>query len=204
MERDASVTIHDWLARVERDDELTHIPLTSKQRTGHLPKLIQELVHRLRVPRSLGTKQVSEAAVEHGKVRRSQGYSIAMMVEESRILQVSIFQTLQNNLSTVDFSLLLIDVMTIADEVDSQLKQTIISFTESQRRLPPKTKIQSAKATLAAVIKEMAKPRMTESAREQSPMANDRLVVKNDADQRTVDVHSPAVVVDETQVPEAI
>jgi hypothetical protein len=204
LERDASVTIHDWLARVERDDELTHIPLTSKQRTGHLPKLIQELVHRLRVPRSLGTKQVSEAAVEHGKVRRSQGYSIAMMVEESRILQVSIFQTLQNNLSTVDFSLLLIDVMTIADEVDSQLKQTIISFTESQRRLPPKTKIQSAKATLAAVIKEMEKPRMTESAREQSPMANDRLVVKNDADQRTVDVHSPAVVVDETQVPEAI
>jgi len=28
----------------------------------------------------------------------------------------------------VDFSLLLLDVMTIADEVDSQLKQTISSF----------------------------------------------------------------------------
>jgi hypothetical protein len=52
-----------------------------------------------------------------------------MIVEESRILQVSIFQTLQNSLTTVDFSLLLIDVMTIADEVDSQLKQTIVSFT---------------------------------------------------------------------------
>ena len=65
-------------------------------------------------------------------------------------------------------------------------------------------KKQEDKLALAAVIKEMAKPRMTESAREQSPMANDRLVVKNDADQRTVDVHSPAVVVDETQVPEAI
>ena len=51
-----------------------------------------------------------------------------MIVEESRFLQVSIFETLQNNLSTVDFSLLLTDVMTIADEVDSQLKQTIISF----------------------------------------------------------------------------
>jgi hypothetical protein len=99
-----------------------------EQRTGHLPRLLQELVHRLRVPRSLGTKQVSEAAVEHGKIRQSQGYSIPMMVEESRILQVSIFQTLQNNLSTVDFSLLLTDVMTIADEVDSQLKQTISSF----------------------------------------------------------------------------
>ena len=30
---------------------------------------------------------------------------------------------LQNNLATVDFSLLLTDLMTIADEVDSQLKQ---------------------------------------------------------------------------------
>jgi hypothetical protein len=54
-----------------------------------------------------------------------------MIIEESRILQVSIFNTLQTNLSVVDFSLLLFDVMTIADEVDSQLKQTIVSFTVS-------------------------------------------------------------------------
>jgi hypothetical protein len=58
-----------------------------------------------------------------------QGYSIPMIIEESRMLQVSIFHTLQTNLDVVDFSMLLIDVMTIADEVDSQLKQTIVSFT---------------------------------------------------------------------------
>jgi DNA-binding response OmpR family regulator len=128
LERDALKTIADWLSRVERDDELIHITLSSEQRTGHLPQLIRELVQRLRVPRSLGTKQSSEAAIQHGKVRRSQGYSVPMIIEESRMLQVSIFQTLQTNLSVVDFSLLLIDVMTIADEVDSQLKQTIVSF----------------------------------------------------------------------------
>jgi hypothetical protein len=55
-----------------------------------------------------------------------------MVVEESRILQVSIFNTLQNNLSKVDFSKVLLDVMTIADEVDSQLKQAIISYIEPQ------------------------------------------------------------------------
>jgi CheY-like chemotaxis protein len=128
LERDALATISDWLARVYREDELTCVQLSKEQRMGHLPKLLQELVHRLRVPRSLGTKQVSEAAVEHGKIRHAQGYSLPMVVEESRILQVSIFQTLQNNLTTVDFSSLLLDVMTIADEVDSQLKQTISSF----------------------------------------------------------------------------
>lgn len=131
LERDALITIANWLAAVKIDSELTGISLSDEERTGHLPQLIRELVHRLRVPRILGTKQASGGAVLHGTIRRSQGYSIPMIVEESRILQVSIFNTLQTNLRTVDFSLLLIDVMTIADEVDSQLKQTIVSFSES-------------------------------------------------------------------------
>jgi DNA-binding response OmpR family regulator len=131
LERDSALTIAEWLSRVQADKELTRLSLTDIHRTGHLPKLLAELVHRLRVPRPLGTQQVSQYAVEHGKVRCSQGYSIAMIVEESRILQVSIFHTLQKNLTSVDFSLLLTDVMTIADECDSQLKQSIVSFTES-------------------------------------------------------------------------
>jgi hypothetical protein len=35
---------------------------------------------------------------------------------------------LQNNLQTVNFSLLLVDVMAIADEVDSQLAQAMTSY----------------------------------------------------------------------------
>jgi len=128
LERDAEATIANWLYRVEHDKELTRIALSDEQRTGHLPQLIRELVQRLRVPRGLGTDQASEAAVKHGLVRRTQGYSIPMIIEESRMLQVSLFHTLQMNLNTVDFSLLLTDVMTIADEVDLQLKQTIVSF----------------------------------------------------------------------------
>ena len=52
-----------------------------------------------------------------------QNRSELLVVEESRILQVRIFNTLQDNLVRVDFSKVLLDVMTIADEVDSQLKQ---------------------------------------------------------------------------------
>lgn len=49
-----------------------------------------------------------------------------------RMLQVSIFQTLQNNLATIDFSMLLIGVMTIADEVDSQSSRTMKTFVRSE------------------------------------------------------------------------
>jgi hypothetical protein len=48
-----------------------------------------------------------------------------MLVHDSRIFQVTLFGTLRRNLSALDFSLLLPDVMTIADEVDSQLTQTM-------------------------------------------------------------------------------
>ena len=130
LQRETATTVADWLRRVDREPELAAVPLTAEQRTGHLSRLLQELVHRLRVPRSLGTKQLSDAAAEHGKVRFQQGYSLPMIIEESRILQVSIFETLQKNLATVDFSLVLGDIMTIADEVDSQLKQAIVSFTK--------------------------------------------------------------------------
>jgi hypothetical protein len=80
-------------------------------------------------PLPLGTRAlVSTDAAEHGRIRHRQGYTAAMLVEESRMLQVSIFQTLQHNIHRVDFSLLLLDVMAIADEVDSQLAQAMTGY----------------------------------------------------------------------------
>lgn len=75
----------------------------------------------------------SSAATAHGKLRFRQGYTPAMLVHESRILQVTLFGTLQSNLSCLDFSLLLPDVMTIADEVDAQLTQSMDSYMDAMR-----------------------------------------------------------------------
>lgn len=77
------------------------------------------------------------AARDHGDMSREQGYTVPMVIEESRILQVSIFSTLQRNLRGVDFSKVLLDVVTIADEVDSQLKQAMISFISPKVILKP-------------------------------------------------------------------
>jgi CheY-like chemotaxis protein len=129
LEHDRDITIQYWMELVEHDEELTCIPLSLEDRTGHLPNLIADLVNRLRLP-SAAKANISLAAREHGDLRRKQGYTAAMVVEESRILEVSIFSTLQNNLRRVDFSKVLLDVVTIADEVDSQLKQAMFSYVE--------------------------------------------------------------------------
>jgi CheY-like chemotaxis protein len=129
LERDLGATIDDWMTLVEKDEELTCIPLSFEERAGHLPNLLADLIYRLRLPVN-EKANVSVPARQHGDLRRRQGYSIPMVVEESRILQVSIFNTLQNNLPTVDFSKVLRDVITIADEVDSQLKQATLGYGE--------------------------------------------------------------------------
>ena len=61
-------------------------------------------------------------------LRLKQGYTVAMAVEESRLLQVTIFSTLHKNTNNLEFSALLPDVVTIADEVDAQLKEQMLRF----------------------------------------------------------------------------
>jgi DNA-binding response OmpR family regulator len=134
IEAEAQATIAAWLVRVDADSDVITIHMDHAERSRHLPQLFRDLVFRLRFPLPLGTRAlVSVAAAMHGLERRSQGYTAAMLVEESRMLQVSIFETLQRNISSMDFSLLLGGVMSIADEVDSQLAQAMASFTAESK-----------------------------------------------------------------------
>ena len=139
LERSVQSTIEEWLHLVREEPEAISVPLDDDARCVHLPQLFRELIGRLRTPIKLGTRApVSAAAAEHGLRRRQQGYTAAMLVEESRMLQVSIFQTLQDNLKRIDFSVLLVGVMAIADEVDSQLAQQMASYiSESESEVEP-------------------------------------------------------------------
>ena len=94
---------------VEKQEDLMHISLNRDERTDHLPQLLRDVIARLRVHVCTKTP-LSIAAGQHGNLRRKQGYTVAMMIEESRILQVCLF------------------VATIADEVDAQLKQQTVCY----------------------------------------------------------------------------
>jgi len=132
LERETQPLIEAWLVRVEKESDLAHIHLNHDERTGHLPHLINDVIKRLRL--EAGTKApISKATADHGDLRCKQGYTVAMMVEESRLLQVSIFTTLHQNATQLEFATLLPDVVTIADEVDAQLKEQILRFMATEK-----------------------------------------------------------------------
>jgi DNA-binding response OmpR family regulator len=137
LRRCSAHIVESWLARAKQSSDLNHLLLSDEERTGHLPKLVEDL--SVRLSKSSATSKDSDAifsaaAVAHGKLRYQQGYTPEMLVHEARILQVTIFGTLQSNLNYLDFSLLLPDVMTIADEVEAQLTQSMDSFMKLMRK----------------------------------------------------------------------
>lgn len=134
LNRDVALLTQRWLARVEQVKELAAIPLAASDRILFVPEMIRSITVRLRGTREIeAIDNTTPAAIAHGQCRYRQGYTAPMIVQESRLLQVSIFETIQRNLPTVDFTCVLPDIMIIADEVDSQLKQTINSFLTVQR-----------------------------------------------------------------------
>jgi CheY-like chemotaxis protein len=129
LERSISIIVEAWIQKVEAEPALAIIPLERELRIAYVPTILADLVTRLRSPTPLGNPALqSHAAYEHGLLRRRERYSAAMIVTESRLLQASIFQTLQNNLNAINFSLLLNQIMVIADEVASQLSQSMESY----------------------------------------------------------------------------
>lgn len=135
--RSTADIVRGWLARAKQSSELNCVPLSDEERTGHLPRLVEDLALRLSKPSATDKDSdatFSAAAAAHGKLRYLQGYTPAMLVHESRILQVTIFGTLQTNQNSLDFSVLLPDVMTIADEVDAQLTQSMDSYMKLMRK----------------------------------------------------------------------
>ena len=133
LQRCVNSIVEGWLVRAKQSRELSCLLLSDDDRTGHLPRLVEDLALRLSRPSKGSDASDSPSAAAHGELRYLQGYTPAMLVHESRILQVTIFETLQNNLNHLDFSLLLPDVMTIADEVDSQLTQSMDSYMKVMR-----------------------------------------------------------------------
>ena len=138
LERSLETVIREWMVRVENEPELTAIPLSFDDRTGHLPQLLRDVIVRLRLDD--GTRApISEAASHHGDLRAKQGYTVAMAVEESRLLQVSIFTILHRSQKHLEFSRVLPAVVTIADEVDAQLKQQMLRFMAADARKSART-----------------------------------------------------------------
>lgn len=135
LERASESIMQDCFARIQAAEQTSSGTspdpsiISGELRCDYLALVLQNTISRLLPTRSTACKERSLAgAMKYGMERRLHGDSPAMLVEEFRLLQASIFQVLQNNLAGPDQTSVVADVMTIADEIHGQLGQVLAAY----------------------------------------------------------------------------
>lgn len=117
----------------ERDPELKQIQLPRAARIDHLPALLRQLANRLDKNADINDKQEMESASAHGKMRRQQGYSIPLILAETRILYCVIADTVHSNLAEMDISFIIPDLILISDNLNGMVAESLRAFLSAER-----------------------------------------------------------------------
>lgn len=122
----------DWLKLVKEDPEIGVIRLSEAERTDHVPRVLQVIL------KVSSGEEISEddrdAAREHGATRRKQGFTVPMMIRESRFLHDAISSCVQSNLLEVQISYLISDLISIHRTQQLLLEESVAAFLASGRK----------------------------------------------------------------------
>jgi hypothetical protein len=120
--------VEAWYQAVDRDPEMKQIRLGRIERISHLPQVPDELIEPLASQGPNGSQASRDSAAKHGETRRKQGYSLSMLLEETRLLHHVIAQCTQQHLQNIDISNLIPDLIEMDDRLHRSLKHSLETF----------------------------------------------------------------------------
>lgn len=125
MRQNQEEIIEHWLAGIGSSSEMSSVRLSRNAWSGKLPQMLLAAIAAAESQRSRLTKETRKLALEHGELRRKQGFSAPMLAEEVRILLVAIGTTIQTHLLSVDLSEVIPDLLAAADYLDLILRESL-------------------------------------------------------------------------------
>ena len=120
--------VQRWRKELQADLRLASIRLSDKKLIDRLPLLLNDLAHLLETGGTqIPDKSLSTAAT-HGAERAKQGYTIPLLVTETRVLNRVIGEVLQKNLLTMNLSTLIPEALRIGEYLQALLEESIRAF----------------------------------------------------------------------------
>jgi len=108
---------------------LQTVKLTDEERLDHVPGLMTGIVEQLRSEApGQPTRALLQDGARHGVLRRRQHYSESMLVEDVRMVDVSIYDAVQNGLLKLDLSRLIPDLRNVNNALSRHLQESIEAF----------------------------------------------------------------------------
>jgi DNA-binding response OmpR family regulator len=126
--------VQDWLSSVKKDPELQGITTSDAERTDHIPPLLDEVIDSLEQHPGTLSEPAMSAALEHGQVRRDQGYTVSQLLKESRHLRRVLCSCIQQHLLSVDISTLLTDLINASEILDISVRASVEGFLGEEKR----------------------------------------------------------------------
>ena len=134
LRANGSEIIRRTLAAMKAHQQLAALPLSDGDRIDHLPGVFTRMATLLdSADRSEDiTEGMLIEAAQHGKVRKRQGYSADMLVEDRRLLNSAIHNVVQENLLALNLSHVIPDLRRISDSLDMQLKAALGAYSDKR------------------------------------------------------------------------
>ena len=117
-----------WLNHVKLDPRLAAVRISDEERIDRLPLLLNDLANALEASSPQIPSEALSAAAVHGTDRAAQGYTIPMLVTETRILNRVIADVLQENLLIINLSSLFPEALKVGEYLQTILEESIRVF----------------------------------------------------------------------------
>ncbi len=128
IDQHAGQITEDWLTITSEVPALAAAPLTPEERVDHVPALLARISAFLRCDRETPGEEHIVIARVHGRLRRTQGYTILMIIDEARLLDRCIFQCLQSNLLSIKITSLIPDIIRVSEMMHAQIGASVAGF----------------------------------------------------------------------------
>ena len=117
------------LTAARSHSRLGMLPIPDKQRVDYVPGLVTAIVNQLEAERpNEPSKGLLIEGAKHGATRRAQGYSQQMLVDDIRLLDSSIHETIQAALVKIDMSNLVPSLEKVNAALASYLQESLEGF----------------------------------------------------------------------------
>jgi len=138
--------VSGFLKQTKADPQISAVEMSDLDRTDHIPRLMDAAMRIVRDENV--TAQDRESSVLHGALRRKQGYTVALLIRESRILKKNLGKCVQEHLLEVDISYLVRDMIAAFGTIDTLLEESVQSFLhagQSEKETEPRAKRSKAR-----------------------------------------------------------
>jgi YesN/AraC family two-component response regulator len=122
--------VERWLKELQHDTRLA--AMTREKLIDRFPQLITDLAKLLESGEAQIPDKSLRTAVIHGAERAKQGYTIALLVTETRTLNRVIGSVLQENLLAMNLSTLIPEALKVGEYLQALLEESILGFQRAQ------------------------------------------------------------------------